>query len=132
MTYQDIIYIHSKGHLYRIVHFGIDEETLEPEVAYRRCDHEGKFMHGQIFHRSCAVFFDGRFVVFEETYGPEEVENVFVQPPMAPTPAPEPIISFDSRRPLVVDDIQIRDMLAVTDRQMQAKGVPYQEAPLRK
>lgn len=143
MSYQDIIYIHSKGHLYRIMHFGIDEETLEPEVAYRRCDEAGMFMPGQIFHRSCAAFFDGRFMVFEEIDGPEEVENIFVNPdhPIPETiinpprhPAPKHILGFDSRRHSepVMDESQIRDMLAATDREMQTKGVPYQEPPPRK
>lgn len=103
MSYQDIIYKHTKGHFYRVIHFGLDEETLEPEVAYRQCDREGKFSEGQTFHRKCTVFFDGRFKPVdswdpEEPEVPEElppeVKNIFVEEATPPLrrPRPEPLV----------------------------------------
>lgn len=131
MSYQDIIYMHSKGHLYRIIHFGLDEATLEPEVAYRQCNTEGEFVPGQIFHRSCEKFFDGRFVVYEEPDGPEEVTNIF-----APAPAPpEPTVAFTSKRDgweaphmqaleSQEAEFPLREVLTATERQMEGPDYP--------
>lgn len=109
MTFQDLIYKHKKGHFYRIVHFGIAEETMEPEVAYRRCDSAGKFTDGNIWHRKCTVFFDGRFKpYFSDLDDDEEVTNLFAELDANPRKfidVPEQPVSFVRRKPepLVLD-----------------------------
>lgn len=101
MAYQDIIYRHTKGHFYRIVHFGLDEETLEPEVAYRRCDDKGKFLdRGPPFHRLCTVFFDGRFRVYEEADvmpDDSEITNIFADDEKTYVP-------FEGAKPVAISD----------------------------
>lgn len=103
MGYQDIIYRHTKGHFYRIVHFGLDEETLEPEVAYRRCNRDGSFMEGQTFHRKCSVFFDGRFWPQDDRDSePEEITNIFADDPARPVESPATFLT-KRQEPLVLD-----------------------------
>ncbi len=128
MAYQDVIYRHRKGHFYRIVHFGLDEETLEPEVAYRRCDREGRFMEGQTFHRKCTVFFDGRFWPLDNRDEEQpEIPNIFVdidEDPASPEVAP----TFVTRRPepLVLDE---KAFLAAGEIAPPRRVIPRRVAP---
>lgn len=62
---QKDVWLHEKsGNLYRIVGFGIMEETLVPVVSYAPAHgpHGAVWgQHGAVWVRPCTEFFDGRF-----------------------------------------------------------------------
>lgn len=66
-NFKEIVWHHPKtGHFYGIIDFGLREENLLIQVAYRRRDERTGELKPPTFYRDPEVFFDGRFRMVED------------------------------------------------------------------